>query len=139
MLREVLGARPEVRFVSAQQVNAATGGEGVGDLDGAKKVAGKISCNVLMETTLSRYADRVGGQYGVKEPAAVTFDYRLYEVGEGKVLCRGRFDEKQESVMDNLLSFNKASNRGFSWITAEQLLREGLKAKLGQCAYFSER
>ena len=28
VLREVLGARPEVRFVSAQQVNAATGGEG---------------------------------------------------------------------------------------------------------------
>ena len=139
VLKEILGARPEVRFVTAQQVNSATGGEGLGDLEGAKKVANKISCNVLMETTVSRYADRVGGQYGVKEPAAVTFDYRLYEVGEGRVLCRGRFDEKQESVMDNLLSFNKASNRGFSWIRGEQLMREGLKAKLGQCAYFPER
>ena len=139
VLKEIMAGRSEIRFVTPRQIEAATSAEGVVDLASAKQVAGKISCNVLMETTISRYVERVGGQYGVKEPAAVTFDYRLYEVGEGRVLCRGRFDEQQQSLMDNLLSINKASNRGFSWVTAEQLLREGMKNKLGQCAYFADR
>jgi hypothetical protein len=139
VLKELLGGRSEVRFVSTPQVEAATSGEGVTDLESAKQVADRISCNVLMETTVSRYVERVGGQYGVKEPAAATFDYRLYEVGQGRVLCRGRFDEQQQSLMDNLLSINKASGRGFTWVTAEQLLREGMKHKLGQCPYFPDR
>ena len=87
-----------------------------------------------------RNAGKVPGiVYGVKEPAAVTFDYRLYEVNEGKVLCHGRFDERQQSVMENLLTLGKASSRGFSWITAEQLMREGLKERLDQCGYFLDR
>ena len=55
------------------------------------------------------------------------------------MLCHGRFDERQQSVMENLLSLGKASSRGFSWITAEQLMREGLKERLDQCGYFLDR
>lgn len=139
VLKELLAGRPLFREVTAQQVRTAIGGDAPGHLEDAKKIGARISCNALMETNLSRYADRVGGEFGVKDPAAVTFDYRLYEVGTGQVLCRGRFDEKQQSVMENLLSLDKASKRGFTWVTAEQLMREGLKSKLEQCPYFSER
>ena len=41
--------------------------------------------------------------------------------------------------MENLLSLGNASSRGFSWITAEQLMREGLKERLDQCGYFLDR
>ena len=139
LLKEALKNRKDVRFLSAQQVEAVTGGEEPAGLEDARRLAAQVSCNLLMETTLSRYTPRVGGQYGVKEPAAVTFDYRLSETGEGKVLCHGRFDERQQSVMENLLTFKKASSRGFSWVTVEQLMREGLKEKLDQCGYFLER
>ena len=77
----------------------------------------------------------MGGDYGVKQPAAVTFTYKLYEVGEGRVLCHGGFDEKQQSVMENLLTLPKAQSRGLVWLTAEELSRDGLREKLGQCSY----
>ena len=140
LLKEALGGKSGIRFVSTQQMNALTGTSGkFSGLDGARQLGHQVGCNVLLETNLSRYDDRVGGQYGVKESAAVTFDYKLYEVGEGRVLCHGRFDEKQQSVMENLLNLNKASSRGFSWVTAEELMREGLKDRLNQCSYFSDK
>lgn len=101
----------------------------------ARKLADQAGCNAVLETTLSQYTDRVGGQYGVKEPAAVTFSYRVFDVGTGKVLCHGRFDEKQQSVMENLFTLSKAQSRGLSWLTAEELMRDGLKERLGQCSY----
>jgi len=109
------------------KVNARYVTEGQGNV--------KESCNAVLETTLSQYVDRVGGAYGVKEPAAVTFTYRLYEASNGKVLCHGRFDEKQQSVMENLLTLPKAKSRGLTWLTAEELLRDGLQERLGQCSY----
>ena len=136
VLKEVLSSKAKIQFITSQQLSAVTSQDGLANLEDARRLASQTSCNVLMQTNLSRYEDRVGSEYGVKEPAAVTFDYKLYEVGQGKVLCHGRFDEKQQSVMENLLTFNKASNRGFSWITAQELLREGLKDRLGQCSYF---
>ena len=53
----------------------------------------------------------------------------------GQVLCRGRFDETQESVMENLFNFSSARKRGFTWVTAEEMLREGLQNKLSECPY----
>ena len=37
--------------------------------------------------------------------------------------------------MENLYNFSSAKQRGFTWITAEELLREGLVKKLGECSY----
>lgn len=134
LLKQVLGDRTGVRFVSAQ--TAAAGGEGAaGKLETVRRIAAQHGCNTVLETTLSRYSERVGGDYGVKQAAAVTFAYKLYEVGEGRVLCHGRFDEQQQSVMENLLTLPKAQSRGFSWLTAEELARDGLQERLGQCSY----
>lgn len=134
LLKQVLADRTGVRFVSAQA--AAAGGEGAaGKLETVRRIAAQHGCNTVLETTLSRYSERVGGDYGVKQAAAVTFAYKLYEVGEGRVLCHGRFDEQQQSVMENLLTLPKAQSRGFSWLTAEELARDGLQERLGQCSY----
>ena len=38
--------------------------------------------------------------------------------------------------MENLLEWNKANTRGFVWITAEELMREGVKGKLAASPYF---
>ena len=133
LMKEVLAGKSGLRFVSVAQ----TGGkEGVvSNLDAARRIAAQQGCNAVLETTLSRYVERVGGDYGVKQPAAVTFTYKLYEVGEGRVLCHGGFDEKQQSVMENLLTLPKAQSRGLVWLTAEELARDGLREKLGQCPY----
>ena len=133
LMKEVLAGKSGLRFVSVAQ---AGGKEGVvSNLDAARRIAAQQGCNAVLETTLSRYSERVGGDYGVKQPAAVTFTYKLYEVGEGRVLCHGGFDEKQQSVMENLLTLPKAQSRGLVWLTAEELARDGLREKLGQCSY----
>jgi hypothetical protein len=135
LLKQYLTGKANVRFVDQGQ-GAAKKTDGVANnLANARRIADQFKCNAVLETTLSQYADRVGGPYGAKDPAAVTFAYKLYETGSGKVICHGRFDEKQQSVMDNLLTLPKAQNRGMTWLTAEELLREGVKERLGQCSY----
>lgn len=130
LLKQVLAGQAKARFIADDKTSA--GGAG---LSQARQRAGQSGCNAALEISLSQYSERVGGDYGVKQPAAVTFAYKLYETGEGKVLCHGRFDERQQSVMENLLTLPKAKTRGLNWLTAEELAREGLQEKLGQCSY----
>ena len=134
LLKQVLAGKPGVRFVLESSETEGKE-EVVGNLEAARRIAAQQGCNAVLETTLSRYSERVGGDYGVKQPAAVTFAYKLYEVGEGRVLCHGRFDEQQQSLMENLLTLPKARSRGFTYLTAEELALDGLQEKLGQCSY----
>ncbi len=137
ILLQQLGGQKDVRFVTTDQL------AGLDDFVAEKplarvQLAGKyLSCNAVLETTLHRYEDRNGGEYSADTPASVTFEYRLIAVTSGEVLCRGKFDETQRSVMENLYAWNKASSRGFTWISAEELLGEGLKERFSGCSYLS--
>ena len=137
LLQEMLAGNADVRFISVAQAGLTEGADH--DLAAARRIAVQQGCNVVLETTLSRYSERVGGEYGVKQPAAVTFAYRLYEVNEGKVLCHGGFDEQQQSLMENMLALPKVQSRGVVWLTAEELARDGLKEKMGQCPFFNRK
>ena len=130
LLKETLAGRGKVRFIDAQTV-----GVGSFSLEKSRQIAQQHQCNLVLDVNLSRYSERDGGDYGVKQPAAVTFAYRLYEVAEGRVLCHGRFDERQQALMENLLTLPKAQKRGLTWLTAEALARDGLQEKFGECAY----
>jgi hypothetical protein len=128
LLKQELSGR-KVRFVAERDVELGTT-----SLEQARKIAQQYQCNTVLDLSVSRYVERVGGDYGVKQPAAVTFAYRLYETGEGRVLCHGRFDERQQAVMENLLTLPKAQSRGLIWLTAEDLARDGLREKFGECS-----
>jgi len=133
LIREMLAGKAGVRFVSiAEAGNMEQTGHA---LEAARRIAAKQNCNTVLEITLSRYNERVGNEYGVKQPAAVTFAFRLYEVKEGRMLCHGGFNEQQQSLMENLLNLPKTQSRGLVWLTAGELARAGLKEKIGQCPY----
>jgi len=138
LIKEALADKSGVRFITTPLQVEHKGG-GFTDLEKARDIAAQQECNTLLEVTLSRYVERIGGDYGVRQPAAVTFAYRLYEVGEGRVLCHGRFDEQQQSVMENLLTLPKAQSRGLVWLTAEDLARDGIKEKFSQCPYLDDK
>lgn len=129
LLDEELAGK-KVQFVGEQDVDM-----GSPSLERSRAIADKYQCNSVLDLTVSRYEERIGGDYGVKQPAAVTFAYRLIETGEGRVLCHGRFDERQQSVMENLFTLSKAKSRGMIWLTAEELARDGLREKFGECSY----
>ncbi|BCL61137.1 hypothetical protein DGMP_18300 [Desulfomarina profundi] len=59
----------------------------------------------------------------------------LRHVKTGAVLWSADFKETQESLLSNILSFNKAQSRGFKWISVEELLEQGIRERLAQCPY----
>lgn len=134
LLRNILAGNGKAKFVDADQIGALQPPEAMIRLESSREVARSAGCSALLETSVSRYVEREGGPYGVEQPAAVTLAYRLYEVNRGTVLCHGRFEEQQQAVMDNLFSIGKAGRRGITWVTAEELAREGLAEQLQQCS-----
>lgn len=137
LLRKRFAGNPEFRFASAAQSYGLENQTTHGSLEQLQQVAGQLSCDAILEARISRFSDRIGGEYTAKEPAAVAFEYRLVEVREGRVLCQGTFDEMQQSLMENIYNWNRAKSRGFTWITAEELLTEGVDEKFAQCSYLS--
>jgi hypothetical protein len=136
LLQQELQGQAQVRFVGQDLLAglALTGGES--SLALARLVGERIGCNAVLETTVSRFDEREGGKYSVEKPAAVAFDFRLFAIDSGAVLWSATVDESQKSVMENLYEWNKARSRGFSWVTAEGLMLEGVRAKLGNSPYF---
>jgi hypothetical protein len=132
--KEFLG-RDDIRFIGKAH-SYGVDDAASGDFITRARSAGEfLSCNGVLEITLWRYKDRIGGEYTAKEPASVSFTYRLVEVNSGITVCQGRYDEVQKSVMENLYNFGTAMKRGFTWVTAKELLQEGIEDKLGECSY----
>ena len=138
LLKQQFISRPDVRLVSDGQIAGMDKNLPAEPLARARVIADRLSCNTVLETTLRRYKDRVGGKFFANDPASVAFDFRLIAIPEGTVLCSGTFDEVQQSVMENLFNFKNATERGFTWVTAEQLMREGLRARFNECPYLTE-
>jgi len=138
LLQKQFMAREDVRFISSAQMNGLEKDGTEDALSTARKAANFLSCNGILQVTLHRYRQRVGGKYTASTPASVAFSYRLIDVNSTTVLCSGRFDETQQSVMANLYTFNSARKRGFTWITAEELAREGIQEKFRECPYLQQ-
>jgi hypothetical protein len=137
ILSDELGGKEKIRFVGIDQIAAfdLTGSEN--QLTLARMVGERANCNAVLESSVKRFVERVGGRYSVESPASVAFDMRLISIESGSILWSTKFDEYQKSVMENIYEWNKANTRGFVWITAEELMREGVKAKLAASPYFN--
>jgi len=96
-----------------------------------KRIGSELKCDAVLITTLSDYRQRVGGKYGADSPASAMFDMKLVSARSGEVLWTGVFKETQQSLMSNIL----AQNRGFTWITVEELIRQGISEKIAECPY----
>ncbi|WP_417909250.1 hypothetical protein [Candidatus Electronema sp. PJ] len=135
-LREYFGSRTDIRMISEELVEP---GKPRQSLAGVKATAEKAGCNAVLETTLYRYKERLGGEYTAKEPAATAFTYRLLALPDGTALCRGNFDQEQEPLLNNLLTFRQSAENSFAWVTVERLLTQGLHERLDDCPYLAEK
>jgi len=135
ILRQELQGNPKVRILSENQV-ATLVPEISGGISGTVALLGKkVQCDGVLLTTVRRYVQREGTEYSVDAPAAVDFSMVLRHSGAGNVLWSTDFREQQESFLDNILSFSKAKKRNFKWVTAEQLMEQGIKERLNECPY----
>ncbi len=123
------------RIIAAEQVAGMPTEVSGGNLGMLKAIGGKLNCNAIFVPTVQRYKQRVGGEYAVDSPASAAFEMRLIDVNSGSVFWAATFSETQESLLNNLFSFDKAKSRGFKWITVEELVRQGVQERLSQCPY----
>ncbi len=138
VLEDELSENKEVTFISNNQIESL-----LGDISGnktaqAQHVANQLGGDAVLLATLNRFVERDGRSRSVNEPASVSFDFRLIHTETGKTLCLGVFDETQQTLFSNIFTFSKAKKRGFKWISAEELTREGVNEKLEECSYLSK-
>ncbi len=138
LLQQKFEGRRGFRLVSEDQISGFTEDLSMKALALARVVAGKVGCNAVLQTTVRRYRERVGGKYTAEEPAAVAFEVRLIEVDNGRIICDGKYDEVQQSLLENLFALAKARQRKFSWVTAADLMRDGLNDKLSSCSCLAD-
>ncbi len=136
ILSDELGGKDNIRFVGSDQVAALDLSGGESQLMLARLIGEKMNCNAVLESTVKRFTERVGGRYSVESPASVAFEMRLISLDKESILWSAKFDESQKSVMENIYEWKKANTRGFVWITASELMREGVRSKLAASPYF---
>ena len=134
MARE-LGGHAKVRLLTQSQV-ASLAPEITGGMSGMVATIGKkVNCDAVLLTTVRRFKQREGTEYAVEDPASANFQMVLIQSRTGAVLWTADFRETQESLLDNILTYNKAQSRGFKWVTVEQLVEQGVKDRLATCPY----
>jgi hypothetical protein len=132
--RELRG-NPKVHIISSFQVDSLVSHVSGGISGTVAALGQKLKCDGVLLTTVSRYQQREGTEYSAESPAAVDFSMVLRHSERGNILWSADFREEQESLLSNLFSFSKAQKRGFKWVTAEQLMEQGIIERLDACPY----
>lgn len=110
-----------------------------GDLESRALALGKaVGANGVLFGTVFRYRNRVGSEFGTRQPAAVGFTLQLVSVSSGKILWTETFDQAQEALSANLFNWWQFWRGGPRWFTAEEFthlaverLLDNLAAKMG--------
>ncbi len=137
-LKKYFLSRKDVRLFSDGNFGDEEGASARPSLERAKSFADKLSCNAVLETSLHRYKERVGGNMTAKEPASVAFEYRLLAMPSGQVLCQDSFDAEQQSMLENILSFREGTGGSLTWLSAQDFMVKGLRNRLEKCSYLAE-
>lgn len=138
VIYDELGAKDQVHIISDGQLDALLTDAAGDRLSQMQALGAKMGSNAVLDITVTRFHERDGSDLSVNSPASAAFTMVLTHVENGKVLWDASFDETQEALTSNLLAFGKMKNRGFKWITAEEMVREGLKQRLAECPYLQK-
>ncbi|MDC0335681.1 hypothetical protein OAN24_02125 [Pseudodesulfovibrio sp.] len=88
-----------------------------------------IQTDFLLVPQVTHWRERVGSTSGVESPASVALDFYLIDV-KNERMTRSRYEETQESLIENLLEARKFAARGGQWVTATRLASDGIEEKL---------
>lgn len=139
VLAEILAGKEQFHMLSDYQLDGILGDPWGGRLEQLRAIAKATGCDGVLETTLSRYRQRVGTDLSAETPASVSFSMDLVGVEQGIVLWSTSFDETQKALLDNILSFKEAESRGFKWITVQALTRKGVQSRLNGLPYYQKQ
>lgn len=131
MIQEELLQRLESRVVPMQVVERAYDSTRFGFeektlVEIVLEAGEKLNVDYILVGNVWRYQQRIGGDYGVDQPASVAFALYLVEVESGQAVWSRTFSETQKSLSENLLKAGDFLRRGARWLTAKELARDGL-------------
>lgn len=129
---------PSVTLLNQTQMDAYRGSFIGHQLKEARYIGMQAGADAVLISQIHRYRELDGKEYGANEPASVSFDYQLIHLESGITLCKGTFEETQQTLMSNFFTFGKASKRKFKFVKASRLLEEGVAEKFGQCSHLSQ-
>jgi hypothetical protein len=76
------------------------------------------------------FEERIGGSYGVEQPARVSFELNLVDTTNGRLVWHRSFSETQQTLNENLFELGKFIKRKGRWITAREMAGQGLEKML---------
>lgn len=89
--------------------------------------AEQMGFDMIIVPQILNWHEREGSAGGVVSSAAIDINFYLIDArGEGELLARSHFSEKQIGLAGNLLSIGTFFKRGGKWLTAQQLAEEGM-------------
>jgi hypothetical protein len=135
VIRNELKDNPEVRILGSNEVASLVPEISGGQIGTVIALGQKLNCDGVLLTTVRRYKQREGTEYAADSPASVNFSMVLRHSSNGNVLWSADFREMQQSFLSNIFSFTKAKERGFKWISVEELMEQGIKERLNDCPY----
>ena len=135
VIAEELKSFKGARLLNASQVDGLSAKISGNRIEMIKNIGRELRCDMILMTMVSRFHQREGGEYAAENPASASFTMEMIRVDDGQVMWKGAFDETQESLLSNLLSFGKAQSRGFKWVNVEELVRQGVHERLSTCPY----
>lgn len=134
-INEYFTGNDKVQIVSSDEIESLSTNYSSTPYAESLHIGKSIHVEAVMTLVLEKFNERKGTDYAVTSPASVSFDYRLIHTESGKTLCSGSFSETQQAATENILSLKKLSGRGFKWISAYALTREGVFSTLSGCKY----
>ena len=137
LLAAYFSENPKVIILSTPQVDTYLGSYIGHQLKEARYIGMQAGADAVLISQIHRFRELEGKEYGANAPASVSFDYQLLHLKSGKTLCRGTFEETQQTLLSNLFNFGKASKRNFKFVKGATLLEEGIEQKFSQCSHLN--
>ncbi len=132
-LYSTLAAQPGWQIVSDHEVEEVAQTIGpLNDKTRLRRLGEAVYADAVISGRVLRYRERVGNEIGAKSPASVAFVVELVDVRRGDVVWSARFDETQKPLSENLFAIGDVSQRGLRWLSADQLMFEGVKKAVNQ-------
>jgi hypothetical protein len=86
----------------------------------------ELNADFLFIGFLFRFEERIGSSMGVEKPASVGFDLHLLRLKDGVDVWKGKMDETQRPLSENILKIGSFLRRKAHWLTAEELASVGM-------------
>jgi hypothetical protein len=86
----------------------------------------ELDADFILIGFIFRFQERIGSSMGVEKPASVGFDLHLYRLKDGKEVWKGKFDETQRPLSENILKIGAFFRRKASWLRARELASVGM-------------